>query len=362
MICAAMGVLAATLLVLALLLAKPELYIILMQKMWVEGNANSFEPKENSMQVNDPQITYISDIRYGDVYPNSYLDIYCANEEGVEKKPVFFYIHGGGFAGGDKMEGDPAAASSDAEGTDSYLLEICKRGWQVVSVNYALIPEYLYPVPISQIDEAVRFLQEHQEEYGLDMTKVVFCGGSAGGQLAGQYVNIQTNEAYAQEMKLEQALGKENVAGVVLNSALLRPADFEKVGSLDIAWMYSSFKRVYFENDPEVLAQADVIEHASADFPPAYITDGNHVTFDDQAKELAAKLEGLVTEYIFNYYEASEAALGHGYDSDLSNVYARKNLEKVLEFLEGTVKPECSGMHKKKRGKSINDRQNAVRF
>lgn len=332
------GLLILAALIIVLLIAKPEYYIMYKQKTgMVHGAVNSFDPKEAKLEVSDTQVTYTGDIRYGDTYPNSYLDIYRFEADSGEKRPVFFFLHGGGYAWGDKAEGDPTAESLVSEEANRYLIEICRSGYQVVSINYALAPEYVYPVPVYQIDEAVRFLLEHQDEYGLDMTKVVFAGGSAGGQLAGQYANIQTNEAYAREMKMEQALGKENVLGVVFGSALLRPADFEKVDTVYFKWMFNELKKVYFGNSPEALAQADVIEYVSEDFPPTYITDGNHGTFDRQAKELAEKLEELGIEHVLNYYEKSEAVLEHGYDGSLNSEYALDNLEKELDFLKGLV-------------------------
>lgn len=76
-----------------------------------------------------------------------------------------------------------AAAYSDVEDATQYLQTICQSGYNVGSINYALALDYNYPVPIYQVDEAVRFLRENETEYGISTSHIVFSGGSAGGQL-----------------------------------------------------------------------------------------------------------------------------------------------------------------------------------
>lgn len=324
-----------------LLFLQPHLYVCLMQRMgMVSGEVNSYEPKsiQETQELNN-NITLYKNIQYGEQYPNSYLDIYKNKQDKEGTFHVFFYIHGGGYAWGDKAEGDPTADSGDVGEATEYLQRICASGYHVVSVNYALTPEYTYPTPIFQIDEAVRFLKENAGDLGLNMTEIVFSGGSAGGQLAGQYVNIQTNPDYAGQMNMEPVLSSAEIKGVVFSCALLQPRNFAKTGNLYTNFMFSELKRVYFGNDSTVLNEADVIGHIGPDFPPAYITDGNQATFDKQAAELNERLNELGIYHIYNYYDRAEAALGHGYDSFLDDPYAQDNLDKLIIFLQDTALP-----------------------
>jgi acetyl esterase/lipase len=294
------------------------------------GSVNSFDETYTVTDL-DNGVRLLSGISYGDQYPNSFLDIY--QNTMIENAPTFFYIHGGGFAWGDKAEGDPNAGAGP-EATQ-YLQSICTAGYHVVSINYALAPEYRYPHPVLQIDQAIRFLQD-DECLSLDMTRVVFSGGSAGGQLAGQYVNIQTNADYAAEMGMEATLQPEEVLGVVLNSALLEPEKFANTGELSTDFLFSALGRCYFGTDKAVLQQADVTAHLSTEFPPAYFTDGNYATFNEQAERLDEVLTALDIPHTFNYY--TEVRLGHGYDSFLSNPYGQDNLARTLEFLSALNK------------------------
>ena len=56
--------------------------------------------KENGQYI-------ITEIKYSDVYPNSYLDITYPNACTAEQRPTLIYFHGGGFFGGSKSVGDP---------------------------------------------------------------------------------------------------------------------------------------------------------------------------------------------------------------------------------------------------------------
>ncbi|MBD0384727.1 hypothetical protein [Paenibacillus sedimenti] len=83
--------------------------------------------------------------------------------------------------------------------------------------------------------------------------------------------------------------------------------------------------------------QSNVISHMISDFPPSFITDGNDATFTDQAVDLEKRMTELDITHVFNYYDRSAAKLGHGYESSLSNEYAFKNFDKMLDFIKQRI-------------------------
>lgn len=320
--------------ILLLYVAFPSLYIMILQYKDMKGApVNSFSAEPMSTVTMENGIMCVTNISYGEEYPNSYLDIYYKQDENDTTKPTFLYIHGGGYAWGDKAEGDPTAAAGNREKATFYLQKICAAGYNVVSMNYALAPQYTYPTPLLQINQAIRFLQQQKETYNLDMSCVVISGGSAGGQLAGQYANLVTNVPYAQEMNMTAALPKEALKGVVFSCALLVPKEFAKTGKLDTDILFLALQRCYFGDDAANLQMADVVENLGADFPPCYITDGNYGTFDAQAAALDEKLTTLSVPHSCNFYTREHAKLGHGYDSFMSTPQAQDNLQKVIGFL-----------------------------
>lgn len=288
------------------------------------GPVNDTSPRRRTVQTSSDGIKVIQNIQYGSLYPNSWLDVY--QTPNATSAPTYLYVHGGGFAWGDK-------APSGADDTVKCLRRICRSGYHVVSVNYALTPRYRYPVPLQQLDQAVAFLIREQEILGLDMSRVVLGGGSAGGQLVGQYANLVTNSAYATQMQICPALDKKALRGVVFGCALLQPAKFDHTGDLFMDLLFSPLKRCYFGADAAVWKKADVVEHLTEDFPPAYITDGNHGTFEVQAKRLDQLMTTLGIRHECYFMPTTGERVSHGYDCFLNNPAAEKNLERIVAFL-----------------------------
>ena len=108
------------------------------------------------------------DVTYAPTSAAQRLDIYLP-DEGDGPFPVIFYTHGGAFAIGDKR--------------DLHLLPYLRgleRGYAVVSVNYRLSGEAIFPAGLQDAKAAIRWLRAHGGEYGLDASRIAACGGSSG--------------------------------------------------------------------------------------------------------------------------------------------------------------------------------------
>jgi acetyl esterase/lipase len=112
------------------------------------------------------------DLTYARTSSAQKLDIYLP-EEGEGPFPVLFYMHGGGFRMGDK--GDIYLAS---------YLNALDRGYALVSVNYRLSGEAVFPAPIQDVKAALRWLRANGQQYGLDTDRVAVGGQSSGGNFA----------------------------------------------------------------------------------------------------------------------------------------------------------------------------------
>ena len=78
------------------------------------GQGNSYEPDAAPARTVAAQNTLLlNDIKYGSGEPNSYLDIYIADDNPRVSRPTYVYVHGGGWIGGSKSLGDPNAPGSD---------------------------------------------------------------------------------------------------------------------------------------------------------------------------------------------------------------------------------------------------------
>ncbi|WP_254292061.1 alpha/beta hydrolase [Sphingomonas tagetis] len=107
------------------------------------------------------------------------LDLYLhADRARAARRPLILWIHGGGWSRGD-ARGSAAFADFPA-----VLAAVAVRGYVVASVDYRLSGEAKFPAQIQDVKAAIRYLRAHAVDYGVDPSRVVVWGGSAGGHLA----------------------------------------------------------------------------------------------------------------------------------------------------------------------------------
>lgn len=110
--------------------------------------------------------------------PNT-LDVYVpAAARSGQKLPLIVFVHGGGWTSGHTRH---SGAFSDWPGV---LAAISAHGYVVASVNYRLSAEAPSPAAIHDVKAAVKWLRSESGRFGIDTSRVVSFGGSAGGQLA----------------------------------------------------------------------------------------------------------------------------------------------------------------------------------
>jgi acetyl esterase/lipase len=109
-----------------------------------------------------------ANVRYGPAERNVF-DFWQAKSD--KPTPLLFFIHGGGWNGGDKA----------GIAVEPYL----KEGISVVSINYRLIPqsqEVVPPVkaPLTDAARALQFVRSKAAEWNIDKQRIAASGGSAG--------------------------------------------------------------------------------------------------------------------------------------------------------------------------------------
>ena len=63
-------------------------------------------------------------------------------------------------------------------------LAFARAGYLAFNIDYRLAPQNPYPAAVSDICSALEWISEHGESYGGDLSRLVFAGESAGGNLA----------------------------------------------------------------------------------------------------------------------------------------------------------------------------------
>ena len=128
--------------------------------------------------------------------------------------PTLFYVHGGGFR----------ILSKDTHWV--MALHFARRGWQVVSINYRLAPQYPFPAAIEDTCDAYVWLVQHAAELGVDLGHLVLAGESAG-------ANLVTSLAVALTFPRPEPFAQRAFATGVLPRAVLPACGILQVTDVD---------------------------------------------------------------------------------------------------------------------------------
>jgi acetyl esterase/lipase len=107
------------------------------------------------------------------------LDLYMppVSKRIASGQPLVIYIHGGGWSGGHTRH------SGAFENWPGVLTSLAARGFVVSSLSYRLLGEAPFPAAIQDVKAAIKFLRANASRYGIDKSRVLVWGGSAGGHL-----------------------------------------------------------------------------------------------------------------------------------------------------------------------------------
>lgn len=108
-------------------------------------------------------------LKYGE-RPDECIDIFTPSDKG--KAPFVAFYHGGWWKANNRV--------SRAFLATEYL----KRGFGFVSIGYPLAPEHTIQTITESAQNALSWLYRDAGRYGLDNSKIVLAGNSAGGHLA----------------------------------------------------------------------------------------------------------------------------------------------------------------------------------
>lgn len=267
----------------------PQIIVGMIQKgIYGDSSPNSFEPLNTPGEGVTAIGQYkLNDIAYGTEYPNSFLDITYPDSNTEIDRPTLFYFHGGGFFGGSKNMGDPMAANE----ATALLDDLCAQGYNLVNVDYALVPDHHFPVPLVQMNDAIRFIAEHQDAYHINMNNIILMGSSAGAIMTAQYGTVLSNPAYAALLGIEPALNPEQVSAVVIDDA---PIDYRNM-VLGCKMLVGNYVKGSIYLNEDELNRYECVPHMTSDYPAAFLLGSE---YRNDMIAMAEKLNGVAVEHI----------------------------------------------------------------
>jgi acetyl esterase/lipase len=232
-------------------------------------------------------------IEYGQAGGESLkLDLYRP-EDGSGLRPGLVFVHGGGWCEGDK------------EGWSEKAVEMARRGYVAISVNYRLAPQHRYPAGLDDVRAAVRWFRSQAVEYNLDRRRIGAVGDSAGGHLAA-FLGLYgpTNSAFPEDASVSRVHCVVNYFGRM--DLTMEPTSES----------YTDFREAFIgktkDEALELYQEASPVRYVNANASPFLILQG---TKDGQ-------VEPIQSQKMFGALDAAgvEASLlmlagaGHGFE------------------------------------------------
>lgn len=243
------------------------------------------------------------------------LDLYLPPHSVVRPEngfPLIVYIHGGAWLSGDARRTGPFADFP------SVLASLSAKGYVVASIEYRLSREAIFPAQIEDVKSAIRWLRSRAPEYGINPSRTMTWGVSAGAHLAAlaavkcdaAAVEPQTTRSGSHEAKTdipnlpntsECVQGSVAWYGVFDMTTMAAQARRDKTMSRDVSdapeWkLLGCFAS---ECKADQLAAASPVTYVDATDPPMLLIVGKEdktVPYD-QTLEMANKLKAARVPY-----------------------------------------------------------------
>lgn len=203
------------------------------------------------------------------------LDLYIPAGDEVER-PIVVWIHGGGWARGSKAN----------IGACNWVID---HGYAVASVGYRLTDEAVFPSQLDDCKQAILWLREHANQYGLSKSKIVVWGSSAGGHLASMVgLTSDPNTTSDNALGVIDWYGPAELLTMQRQRTLPTKLNADAPDSFESKLIGGALQ----ENQSRAI-EASPVSHITADDPPFLIMHGNMdpLVSIDQSRTLAGKLK-----------------------------------------------------------------------
>lgn len=138
-------------------------------------------------------------------HPQNIAELFIPS--GVDRPPLLFYIHGGGFTGGSRL----AILQGQAPIPSTYL----GQGFAFATVDYRFRENGGVRTPLQDVQVCLQFMRMHADALGFDPERIILAGGSAG---AGTSLWIATHDDLAEPNHPHPVLRQSTeVLGIIIS-------------------------------------------------------------------------------------------------------------------------------------------------
>lgn len=238
------------------------------------------------------------------------MDIFLPDETSPVKRPLFIYIHGGGFAGGDRSAGYPVCEYLARKGyvtaTISYTLYMKDKSFSCDGVVSEKIRAIRYGV--NDLWIATAWFIDHAGEYGIDVSRIYTGGCSAGAETVLHAAFWPYDIMNWSDVKLPSGF---RYAGVISGAGALMDLNLIKNDNLIPVMMFHG-------NCDNLVPYATAAHHFCEPSSPGWLMFFGSYSIYRHITDMGGSAE------LYTYCGG-----GHEY----SNILFEKELETVLDFM-----------------------------
>lgn len=250
------------------------------------------DDRRTANPTNDRQYLALGGVEYA--YGNDNLqklDFYKAKTD-AKRAPLLIFVHGGGWKRGDKRNGTGTEKVSHYTG----------MGYHLATINYRLVPTATVEQQGADVAAAIAYLLKNAEKFGIDRSRVVLMGHSAGAHLSAL---VGSDPQFLRSV----GLGLNHLSGVIPidGAAYDVPAQMSEGAKI----MNQTYVQA-FGTDPARQKALSPYWHAQSPNAPAFLI--LHVDRADgkrQSEALADALRKSGTDVQLNAFEG-KGLKGHG--------------------------------------------------
>ncbi|MCA1185298.1 alpha/beta hydrolase [Saccharopolyspora sp. 6T] len=234
-------------------------------------------------------------------------------------RPAVLWVHGGGFITGSRYE------------QRALYRNLADHGYPVISIDYRLAPPVRWRDATSDVVCALNWVTGHAGELGVDPSRVVLAGGSAGGSLS-----INAGYALADHDAVSSCGGAPPAPPIAV--AGFYPA-VDLAGAYDDNGVAGYARRVaisYLGGSPERYPQryeyASALDRVRPGLMPTLLVTGcsDHLIFEDRVHGFAERLRAAGDQVVYAAFPFGE----HAFDADFHSIGGAVSRAELLRFLD----------------------------
>ncbi|NLJ17596.1 alpha/beta hydrolase [Globicatella sulfidifaciens] len=250
-----------------------------------------------------------------------YIDGYIYRPENYDKSfplPIIFNFHGGGMV------------LSYCEQDAKYCQLIAdKNNVAVINMDYAVAPEYKYPLPILSSYEFISKLSNDADKYNLDRNKIAVMGHSAGGYISAALCILNHEK---QEFGIKALVANYPVLRQDKNVELRQAKDLNKAIPVSRMQQYYNW---YFEQDSDPSEWlASPCNAPGKIFPPTLIQSAEYDALVEEEEEFYHNLKQEGIEVKYKMYKNCMHGFTHDCLEEFNELASEEAWETISVFLK----------------------------